>query len=897
MTDIAKELRVVDLEKEMRRSYLDYAMSVIVGRALPDARDGLKPVHRRSLYAMNEQGNVYNKPFRKSARIVGDVMGKYHPHGDSAIYDTIVRMAQPFSLRYLLVDGQGNFGSVDGDSPAAMRYTEVRMTKLAGELLADIDKETVDFVPNYDGSEREPSVLPTRVPNLLVNGSSGIAVGMATNIPPHNLSETLDACVALIDTPEIDLAGLMELVPAPDFPTGGLILDAHGLQEAYTTGRGHIVLRARTEIEKFERGGEREAIIVNELPYQVNKARLQERIAALVKDKKIEGITAVRDESDKDGMRLVIELRRGENSEVVLNNLFQQTQLQITFGINMVALDDGQPKTLGLKPLLEIFLRHRREVVARRTRYLLRKARERAHLLEGLAIALANIDAVVALIRSARGPAEAKAGLLGRLWLPGQVVPMLEHAGALASRPLDLPADFGLITTKVEGLGSKDRPGYRLSEAQAQAILDLRLQRLTGLERDKIYDEYRQLLEAIAGYLEILGSEKRLLEVIRAELVELKTAYGDKRRTEVTRFALNMNREDLIPPQEMVITLSKQGYVKAQPLSEYEVQHHGGLGRKAATTKEDDYICTLWSAHSHDTLLCFSSRGRVYWKRVFDLPTGNRASRGRPFVNELAIEDGERITAALPVKDFATGQYIFMATRRGTVKKTPLADFTHRREAGIIALGLREDDELVGVALTAGDDDVLLFSDAGRVIRFGEGDVRSMGRGATGVRGMRLVAGGPQSDDDADQGAATDDDDGDDTAAELPAKVIALIVASGDDILTVSEHGYGKRTAIDQYPRRGRGGQGVIAQALSERTGRLIGALDVRDEHHIMLISDGGHLIRIAAAEIRTLGRNTQGVRLARPSEGDRLVGMDRVADDDGEGDDGTATPAEEPGA
>ncbi|HEX7381395.1 MAG TPA: DNA gyrase subunit A [Nevskiaceae bacterium] len=880
MTDIAKELKVVDLEHEMRRSYLDYAMSVIVGRALPDARDGLKPVHRRSLYAMNEQGNVYSKPFRKSARIVGDVMGKYHPHGDSAIYDTIVRMAQPFSLRYLLVDGQGNFGSVDGDSPAAMRYTEVRMTRLAGELLADIDKETVDFIPNYDGSEREPEVLPAKFPNLLVNGSSGIAVGMATNIPPHNLSETIDGCVALIDDPATTLDALMERVPAPDFPTGGLILDAHGLREAYATGRGRIVLRARSHVESFERGGEREALVFTELPYQVNKARLQERIAALVKEKKLDGITAIRDESDKDGMRLVIELRRGENAEVVLNNLYQQTQLQIVFGINMVALDEGQPRTLGLKELLEIFLRHRREVVVRRTRFLLRKARERAHLLEGLAVALANIDAVVALIRGAAGPAEAKAGLLGRLWQPGEVVPMLERAGATASRPVDLPAGFGLVSSEAAGLGSVAQPGYRLSEAQAQAILDLRLQRLTGLEREKIHDEYHQLLDAIAGYLEILGSEKRLLEVIRAELLELKAQYGDARRTEITRFALDMKREDLIPPQDMIITLSKQGYVKAQPLSEYRVQRHGGLGRRAATTKEDDYITTLWAAHSHDTLLCFSSRGRIYWKRVFDLPTGNAGSRGKPFVNELALGDGERITAALPLKSLDTDQFIFMATRRGTVKKTPLAAYSHQREAGIIALNLRDDDELVGVALTSGHDDVLMFSDAGRVIRFNEADVRAMGRTATGVRGMRLVAG--KLVDEPEEAAEPADGEADGGEA-LPAKVIALIVARGADILTVSEHGYGKRTAIGDYPRRGRGGQGVIAQALSEKTGHVIGALEVSDDDQVMLISDAGHLIRIATRDIRTLGRNTQGVRLARPGEGDRLVAMDLVAEDEEE--------------
>ncbi|MCX7069578.1 MAG: DNA gyrase subunit A [Gammaproteobacteria bacterium] len=866
MSEFAKEILSVNLEDEMRRSYLDYAMSVIVGRALPDARDGLKPVHRRSLYAMNDQGNHYNKPFRKSARIVGDVMGKYHPHGDSAIYDTIVRMAQPFSLRYTLVDGQGNFGSVDGDRAAAMRYTEVRMSKIAMELLADIDKDTVDFVPNYDGSEQEPAVLPTRIPNLLVNGSSGIAVGMATNIPPHNLSEVIDACVALIDNPDMDLDALMKLVPAPDFPTAGLILDAAGLKEAYETGRGRIVLRARTHFEDFERGGDRQAIVTTELPYQVNKARLIEKIAELVKEKKIEGITDLRDESDKDGMRMVIELRRGENAEVVLNNLYQQTQLQTVFGINMVALDDGQPKTLGLKALLEIFLRHRREVVTRRTQYLLNKARDRAHILEGLAVALANIDEVIELIRRSPNAAEAKAGLMGRLWKAGQVADMLSRAGADASRPLGLDRDFGMV----EG-------GYRLSDAQAQAILDLRLQRLTGLEQDKIHDEYRAILEAILDYMDILGSEARLLGVIRGELLEVKDNFGDERRTEITDFALNLNREDLITPMDMVVTLSKAGYVKAQPLAEYQVQKRGGRGRTAAATKEDDYVNGLWVAHSHDWLLCFSSRGRMYWLRVFELPTGGSGAKGKPFNNLLPLEDGERISVALPIKRFDTGQYVFMATRGGTVKKTPLEDFSRPRTAGIIAVDLRVDDELIGVVLTAGDSDVLLFSDAGRVIRFNEKDVRPMGRGATGVRGMRLVVkGGAGEDDDG----ATLEAEGDNEAADpiaSGARLIALLVAQDGDILTVSEYGYGKRTAISGFPLRGRGGQGVIAQALSDKSGKLLGALDVNDRHELMLISDAGHLIRVKASEIKQLGRNTQGVRIARPSEGDRLVGLDRI--------------------
>ncbi|MDE2148865.1 MAG: DNA gyrase subunit A [Gammaproteobacteria bacterium] len=882
MSEFAKEVLSVNLEEEMRRSYLDYAMSVIVGRALPDARDGLKPVHRRVLFTMHEQGNAWNKAFKKSARIVGDVMGKYHPHGDSAIYDALVRMAQPFSLRYLLVDGQGNFGSVDGDSPAAMRYTEVRMSRLAHELLADIDKETVDFTANYDGSEQEPAVLPTRIPHLLVNGSSGIAVGMATNIPPHNLPEVIDACVALIDDPAIDLAALMRHVPAPDFPTAGLILDAHGVADAYATGRGRIVLRARCAIEDLPRA-DKQAIVVTELPYQVNKARLLERIAELVKEKKVEGITEIRDESDKDGMRMVIELRRGENAEVVLNNLYQHTQLQTVFGINMVALDNGQPKTLGLKPLLEIFLRHRREVVTRRTRYLLRKARERAHVLEGLAVALANLDAVIAMIRAAASPAEAKAELCARRWVPGAVLAMLERVGARASRPLELPADYGLI----EDGGTQ---WYRLSEAQAQAILDLRLHRLTSLEQDKIRDEFRELLGAITAYLEILAADDKLLAVVRGELLEIREQYGDARRTEITDFALNLNREDLIAPQEMVVTLSRQGYVKAQPQAEYQVQRRGGRGRTAATTKDNDYVCALWAAHSHDTLLCFSSRGRAYWLRVFELPMGGGGARGKPFVNLLPLEAGERISVVLPVKDFAAGQYVFMATRRGTVKKTPLVDFSRPRSSGIIAVDLRVDDELVGVALTAGEDDVLLFSDAGRVIRFREADVRPMGRGATGVRGMRLIATSVADEAEEPVGVEADaevespeSNDGMAPAAVGTPRVIALIVARGDDVLTVSENGYGKRTAIDAFPLRGRGGQGVIAQALSSKTGRLIGALEVNGEHHVMLISDAGHLIRIEAREVKRLGRNTQGVRLARPAAGDQLVGLDRIEADNGD--------------
>ena len=875
MTEFAKEILSVNLEDEMKRSYLDYAMSVIVGRALPDARDGLKPVHRRSLFAMKEQNNDYNKPYKKSARIVGDVMGKYHPHGDTAIYDTIVRMAQPFSLRYLLVDGQGNFGSVDGDNPAAMRYTEIRMTRIAHELMADIDKETVDFIPNYDGSEQEPSVLPTRIPNLLVNGSSGIAVGMATNIPPHNLSEVIDGCVAVIDNPEIDLAALMKLIPAPDFPTAGLILDAHGMVDAYATGRGRIVLRARTHFEDIAGSQDKQAIIVTELPYQVNKARLLEKIADLVKEKRVEGITELRDESDKDGMRMVIETRRGENVDVVLNNLFQQTQLQTVFSLNMVAIDNGQPRTLALKELLEIFVRHRREVVTRRTRYLLRKARERAHVLEGLSIALANIDEVIALIKASPNAAEAKKGLMAQLWVAGPVVAMLERTGAGSSRPADLGIEFGLV----EG-------GYRLSEAQAQAILELRLHRLTGLEQDKIHEEFKELLEAIADYLDILGSEPRLLSVIRGELLEIKEQYGDARRTEITGAALNIAREDLIPPQDMVVTLSHEGYVKAVALDEYQAQKRGGRGKLAASNKEEDFVDRLWVTHSHDTLLCFSSQGKAYKLRVFELPSGSRGSRGRPFVNLLPLEANEKINAVLPIKGFAeadfAGQFIFMATRRGTVKKTPLEAFANIRSNGLIAVDLRIDDELVDVALTNGSNDIILLSDAGRAMRFPESAVRSMGRGATGVRGMRLIKTFAASEEEGEESAdvVDDADDTTDVAGE-GARVIALIIPSKGDILTVSEYGFGKRTPVDQFPRKGRGGQGVIGQQLNDKTGRLIGALVVDDSHDIMLISESGNLIRTRASEVRIAGRNTQGVRIMRPVDGDRLVGLDRIESED----------------
>nr|ART36981.1 D323 [uncultured bacterium] len=913
MTDFAKEVLSVNLEDEMRRSYLDYAMSVIVGRALPDARDGLKPVHRRILYAMSQLNNTWNRPYIKCARVVGDVIGKYHPHGDNAAYDALVRMAQDFSLRYPLVDGQGNFGSVDGDPPAAMRYTECRMARLTSELLADIDSDTVDFVPNYDEKDIEPLVLPTRIPQLLVNGSAGIAVGLATNIPPHNLSEVIDGCVALVDNPNIDIAGLMKLIPAPDFPTAGLLLDAHGLVDAYNTGRGRIVLRARTHFEDVS--NDKQAIIVTELPYQVNKARLQERIAELVKEKKLEGISEIRDESDRDGMRVFIELKRNENAEVVLNNLFQQTGMQVTFGINIVALEGGQPKTMNLKQLLEIFVRHRREVVSRRTRYLLREARKKAHILEGLAVALANIDEMIELIKRSPNSAEAKVGLMGRTWDAGLVTTLLARADSQASRPEDLAAEFGLMES-----------GYRLSDAQAQAILEMRLSKLTALEQDKIHEEFKELLEAILDYLDILGSEARLLTVIRAELLAIKEQYGDERRTEITELALNIAREDLIPPQEMVVTLSHEGYVKSVPLVEYQAQKRGGRGKQAASTKDEDFVDRLWSAHSHDWLLCFGSTGKVYKLRVFELPVGSRGSRGRPFVNLLPLEPGEKISAVLPIETFGsaetvdvvetvdlvetvdgverievetteavvtTGPFVFMATKLGTVKKTPLSAFANIRANGIIAVDLRVDDALVGVALTNGSSDILLFSDAGRVIRFNENDVRSMGRNATGVRGMRLIKRGETSSEEAVaedgaepvESAAEGSEEGAPVPAAEGAQIISLLVADGHDILTVSEYGYGKRTPIDQFPLRGRGGQGVIAQALSDKTGNLVGAIEVHDGHQVMLISEAGILIRFKTTDVRTMGRNTQGVRLMRPVDDDRLVGVDRVeADEEVEG-------------
>jgi DNA gyrase subunit A len=854
MADVAKEILSINLEDEMRQSYLDYAMSVIVGRALPDVRDGLKPVHRRVLYAMRELGNDWNKPYKKSARVVGDVIGKYHPHGDSAVYDTIVRMAQDFSMRYVLVDGQGNFGSIDGDAPAAMRYTEVRMARLAHEILADIEKDTVDFIPNYDESESEPAVLPTRLPNLLVNGGTGIAVGMATNIPPHNLTEVVNAVLAVMDDPQISIAGLMEHVPGPDFPTAAMINGADGIREAYETGRGRIYMRARAHFEDVDERG-KQSIVVTELPYQVNKARLLEKIAELVKDKRIEGITELRDESDKDGMRMVVELRRGETPEVVLNNLYRHSQMQTVFGINMVALDDGQPRTLNLKQLLEAFIRHRREVVTRRTQYELAKARARAHVLEGLTIALANIDEVIALIKASSGPAEAREALINREWPPGQVVDMLDRAGAESSRPADLSKAYGL----------QENGSYRLTETQAQAILDLRLHRLTGLEQSKIIEEFEQLLDKIADYIEILSNMARLFEVIREELEAIRRDYGDERKTEILDSHLDLTTADLIAPEDVVVTLTHEGYVKSQPLDAYRAQRRGGRGKSATQTKDADFIDKLWVAHTHDTLLCFSSAGKAYWLKVYELPSAGRGARGKPIVNLLPLEADERISQVLPIKDFSTSQNVFFATRNGTVKKTALEQFSRPRSNGIIAIDLRDDDALVGVDLTGGDDELMLFSSGGKVIRFAERDVREMGRNAAGVRGIRLP------EDEAD------------------AAVIALIVIRDGDILTVTEQGYGKRTPVDDYPLRGRGGQGVLSLKQSDKSGAVVGATQVLEDDEIMLISNMGTLIRTAVAEISVLGRNTQGVRIIRVADDQHLVGVDRIITDEEEDDDGAS--------
>ncbi|MBU0501130.1 MAG: DNA gyrase subunit A [Gammaproteobacteria bacterium] len=846
MTEFAKEVLPVNLEDEMQQSYLDYAMSVIVGRALPDVRDGLKPVHRRALFSMHEQSNDWNKPYKKSARLVGDIMGKYHPHGDSAIYDTIVRMAQPFSLRYMLVDGQGNFGSVDGDAPAAMRYTEIRMARITHELLADIDKETVDFVPNYDGSESEPTILPAKFPNLLVNGSAGIAVGMATNIPPHNLNEIISGCLALIDDAEIDVAGLMEFIPGPDFPTAGIINGARGIVEAYQTGRGRIYVRARTELEDMDGGKQR--IVVTELPYQVNKARLLEKIAELVKEKKIEGITELRDESDKDGMRMVIELRRGEVAEVVLNNLYQHTQMQNVFGINMVALVDGRPRTLNLKEMLQYFLRHRREVVTRRTLFELRKARERAHLLEGLAVALANIDEIIALIKASPNPAVAKEQLIGRPWRSGTVEAMLGRAGAQASRPEELSADYGLTAE-----------GYRLTEVQAQAILDLRLQKLTGLEQDKILAEYAEILEKIAGLLEILSSTERLMDVIRQELEAIREQFGDKRRTEIVPAHEDLSLEDLITEEDMVVTLSHQGYAKAQSLDVYQAQRRGGKGKQAASTKDEDFIDQLFIANTHDTILCFSSRGKVYWLKVYELPQASRNARGRPMVNLLPLEEGERINAVLPVREYSDDRFVFMVTASGTVKKTPLTDFSRPRTSGIIAVDLREDDQLVGVGLTDGQQDIMLFTSAGKAVRFNEEEVRAMGRTACGVRGVKLAKG---------------------------QRVISLIIAQEGQVLTVTENGFGKRTPIDQFQTKGRGGMGVISIRTSERNGEQVGAILVNEEDEIMLITDGGTLVRTRAADVSVVSRDAQGVKMISLSGDERLIAIERIVMLDGEEED-----------
>ena len=838
MTEFAREILPVNLEDEMRQSYLDYAMSVIVGRALPDVRDGLKPVHRRVLYAMRVLGNDHNKAYKKSARIVGDVIGKYHPHGDSAVYDTMVRMAQPFSMRYMLIDGQGNFGSVDGDAPAAMRYTEVRMSRIAHELLADIDKETVDFTPNYDESETEPAVLPARVPNLLINGQTGIAVGMATNIPPHNLTEVIDALIALLADPQLTLAALMQHIPGPDFPTAGIINGAQEIATAYRTGRGRLSIRARTNVEDIDGKG-RQAIIVTELPYQVNKARLLERIADLVRAKEIDGISELRDESDKDGMRVVIELKRGEVAEIVLNNLYAQTPMETVFGINMVALQDGQPKLLSLKEMLEAFIRHRREVVTRRTIYDLAKARERAHVLEGLAVALANIDDVIALIRAAPSPAEAKTGLLSRTWKGGAVPELLLHAGALSTRPADLAPELGMA----EG-------GYRLSDVQAQAILDMRLHRLTGLEQDKIIEEYKQLLVTIQALTDILTRPERLTEVVREELLEVRETYGDARRTEINRDHLDLTTEDLIEPQDVVVTLSHAGYAKSQPVTEYQTQRRGGRGRSATSVKDEDFVEKLFVANTHDTVLCFSNRGKVYWLKVYQLPQAGHNARGKPMVNLLPLEEGEKINAVLPVQQYDEQHFVFMATSQGTVKKTPLTAFSRPRTSGIIAVDLRDNDRLVGVALTDGQRDIILCTSGGKAIRFHEEEVRPMGRDAAGVRGVKLDAG---------------------------QELIALIVCGEGNVLTASENGYGKLTPLDDFPKHGRGGQGVIALQTSDRNGALVAALQVTAGQEIMLISSTGTLVRTPVDEISVLGRNTQGVRLIRLADGERLTGIERI--------------------
>ncbi|HAT6347192.1 TPA: DNA gyrase subunit A [Legionella pneumophila] len=842
MVYLAKEVLPVNIEDELKQSYLDYAMSVIVGRALPDVRDGLKPVHRRVLFAMSELGNDWNKPYKKSARVVGDVIGKYHPHGDTAVYDTIVRMAQPFSMRYLLIDGQGNFGSVDGDAPAAMRYTEVRMSKVAHALLADLDKETVDFSPNYDETEFAPVVLPSRIPNLLVNGSSGIAVGMATNIPPHNLTEVINACIALVDEPDTSLEDLMEIIPGPDFPTAAIINGRAGIIEGYRTGKGRVVIRARTEIETDESSG-RQSIIIQELPYQVNKARLIERIAELVRDKKVEGISGLRDESDKQGMRVVIELKRNEVADVVLNNLFAHTQMQNVFGINMVALVDGQPRTLNLKQILEYFIKHRREVVTRRTIFELKKARSRAHLLEGLGIALANIDEMIALIKQSPTPQDAKSALLSKIWQPGLVKAMLEKAGSNASRPDDLTEEYGLHEN-----------GYKLSEAQAQAILELRLHRLTALEQDKIINEFEELLNLIKELLDILASPERLMQVIRDELIEIKSQFGDERRTEITASQEDLTIEDLITEEDVVVTLSHQGYVKYQPITAYQAQRRGGKGKSATHVKDEDFVERLVIASTHDTLLCFSNHGKLYWLKAYQLPQASRASRGRPIINILPLAEGEEINAMLPVREYKDGSYVFMATKKGTVKKVPLNAFSRPRSNGIIAVDLEEDDSLVGVDITDGTRDIMLFTDAGKVIRFDENKVRPMGRTARGVRGIRV---------EKDQAV----------------KSLVVVDPNGGTILTATENGYGKRTHVDEYRVSGRGGQGVISIQVTERNGKVVRSLQVTDNDEAMLITDKGTLVRFKVNELSVIGRNTQGVRLINVSSGETVVGMQKIVD------------------
>lgn len=872
MSDFVQDITPVSIEEELKSSYLDYAMSVIVGRALPDVRDGLKPVHRRVLFAMHEGGNAYNKPYRKSARIVGDVIGKYHPHGDSAVYDTLVRMAQPFSLRYMLVDGQGNFGSVDGDAPAAMRYTEARMTKIAHELLADLDKETVNFVPNYDGSEMIPEVLPTKVPALLVNGSSGIAVGMATNIPPHNLGEVLDGCLAYIENNDITIDELMGYIPGPDFPTAALINGRKGIEEAYKTGRGKIYVRARAEIETDEKG--RESIIVNEIPYQVNKAKLIEKIAEFVKEKKIEGISGLRDESDKDGMRIVIEIKRDAVGEVVLNNLYALTQMQVTFGINIVALDHGQPKLLNLKQLIEAFVLHRREVVTRRTIFELRKARERTHILEGLAIALANVDPIIELIRQAPNPESAKRELLARPWQLGHVAEMLAATGVDAARPEDLDEQYGIR----DGL-------YYLTEVQAQAILDLRLQKLTNLGHDEILDEYKKLLEAIGELLYILRSPERLMEVIREELEQIREQFNDPRRTEITAASGDINLEDLIAQEDVVVTLSHEGYVKYQPISDYEAQRRGGKGKSATKMKEEDFIEKLLVANTHDTILCFSSRGRLYWLKVYQLPQASRGSRGRPIVNILPLNENERITAILPVTAYEEDKFVVMATAGGIVKKIALTEFSRPRSSGIIALNLRDEDELIGVDITDGNNEIMLFSSQGRVVRFSESAVRAMGRLATGVRGIKLALTNDLNDDESAVEIEDVSDDNTEETLDLNIdKVVSLVIPKNDgEILTATQNGYGKRTKLEEYPTKSRNTKGVISIKVSERNGKVVAATQVVDTDQIMLITDAGTLVRTRVSEVSIVGRNTQGVRLIRTSENEHVVSLERICDVDDE--------------